>query len=115
MRRRENECAGWRVDGDHLGLGGTAAFIVRAGELILRKKAAQGWGDIQRDVASRFSKAIALGKGGRNLDTKVEWVSTEALVVVKEFTLNRCPFPLRGSRRQVSVAGVAIGRTDDNS
>jgi hypothetical protein len=33
---------------------------VRAGELILRKKAAQGWGDFERDAASRFSNAIAL-------------------------------------------------------
>ena len=40
---------------------GTAAFIVRAGESILRKKAAQGWGDFERDAASRFSNAIALG------------------------------------------------------
>jgi hypothetical protein len=43
-----------------LGPRGTAAFIVRAGESILRKKAAQGWGDFERDAASRFSNAIAL-------------------------------------------------------
>ena len=47
---------GWRS----LGPRGTAAFIVRAGESILRKKAAQGWGDFERDAASRFSNAIAL-------------------------------------------------------
>jgi hypothetical protein len=36
-----------------------------------------------------------------SLDIWTERVSTEPLVVVKEFTLNRCPFP--------------IGRTDDDS
>jgi hypothetical protein len=33
---------------------------VRAGESILRKKAAEEWGDFERDAASGFSNAIAL-------------------------------------------------------
>ena len=42
---------------------GTAAFIVRAGESMIRKKAEQEWGDFERDAASRFSNAIALRNG----------------------------------------------------
>ncbi len=38
----------------------------------------------------------AFGRSIRNLDIRTRWASTELLVVVKEFTLNRCPFQSAG-------------------
>ena len=57
---KRNCVRGLEIGRRSFGPRGTAAFIVRAGESMIRKKAEQEWGDFERDAASRFSNAIAL-------------------------------------------------------